>query len=177
MSASAAAAGLVMAGMVALSGCQTLDFGPTSEGPGEVGGSVTDPAEARLTEAMVRGARALELLAETRSAAADLRVPERPTNVPPELLQKVSLDFIGPLEELARTLAARAGYGLVVAGRPPPAPVLVEVVSKDKALIHVFEDAGNQAAHRALLTVDAGRMTVRLDWFDEVAPVPGQARQ
>ena len=167
MSASAAAAGMMIAGMVALAGCQTLDFGSEREGPNEPGGSVVDPAEARLVEAVVHAERALSLLAETRSAEADLRVPETPTNVPPELLQRVTLDFIGPLEELARQLAAGAGYALVTAGRPPPAPVLVEIEAKDKALIHIFQDAGNQAAHRALLTVDAGRMTVRLDWFDE----------
>ena len=86
--------------------------------------------------------------------------------MPPELLQKVTLDFIGPLEELARQLAAGAGYALVTAGRPPPAPVLVEIDARNEPLIHIFQDAGNQAAHRALLTVDAGRMTVRLDWFD-----------
>ena len=166
MSASAAAAGIVIAGMVALTGCQTLDFGLEREGPKEPGGSMVDPAEARLAEAALRAERALSLLAESRSAAADLRVPETPTNVPPELLQKVTLEFIGPLEELARQLAAGAGYALVTAGRPPPAPVLVEIGARNEPLIHIFQDAGNQAAHRALLTVDAGRMTVRLDWFD-----------
>ena len=167
MSASAAAAGMMIAGMVALAGCQTLDFGLEREGPNEPGGSVVDPAEARLAEAAVRAERALSLLAETRSAAADLRVPETPTNVPPELLQKVSLDYIGPLEELARELASGAGYALVTAGTAPPAPVLVEIDARNEPLIHIFQDAGNQAAHRALLTVDAGRMTVRLDWFDD----------
>ena len=167
MSAGAAAAGMVIAGMVALSGCQTLDFG-SDRLPKEGNGSVMDPAAARLEEAVVRGERALSILAETRSAQADLRVPETPENTPPELLQKVTVDFIGPLEELVRQLAAGAGYAVVTAGRPPPAPVLVEVEAKDAALIHVFQDAGHQAAHRALLTVDAGRMTVRLDWFEEL---------
>ncbi len=162
-----AVAGAMVAGMLALAGCQTLDMD-------WAGGSAVkeppppamDPAEARLAEAALRAERALSLLAKTRSARADLRVPETPTNVPPELLQKVTLDYIGPLEELARQLAAGAGYALVTAGRPPPAPVLVEIEAKDTPLIHVFQDAGMQAAAQALLTVDAGRMTVRLDWFD-----------
>ena len=171
MSAGAAAAGLMVAGMVALSGCQTLDFG-SDPVPKEGNGSVMDPAEARLEEAAVRAERALSLLAKTRSAEADLRVPETPENTPPELLQQVTLDFIGPLEELVRQLAAGAGYGVVTAGRPPPSPVLVEIEAKDAALIHVFLDAGQQAAHRALLTVDAGRMTVRVDWFEEPGSAP-----
>lgn len=166
MSAGAAAAGMMLAGMVALSGCQTLDFGRDPV-PKEGNGSAIDPAEARLAEAALRAERALTRLAETRSAEADLRVPEIPRNTPPELLQRVSMDFIGPLEELARQLAAGAGYALVTAGRPPPAPVLVEIETKDAPLIHIFRDAGMQAAAQALLTVDAGRMTVRLDWFDE----------
>ena len=166
MSATGAAAGLMIAGLVALSGCQTLDFGQDPV-PKEGNGSVMDPAEARLAEAAVRAERALSQLAETRAAEADLRVPETPENVPPELLQKVTLDYIGPLEELARRLAAGAGYALVTAGRPPPAPVLVEIEAKDAPLIRIFKDAGMQAADRALLTVDAGRMTVRLDWFED----------
>ena len=161
-----AAAGAMFAGMLALAGCQTLDLGRDPV-PKEGNGSVMDPAEARLAEAAVRAERALSQLAETRAAEADLRVPDTPENVPPELLQRVSMDFIGPLEELARQLAAGAGYALVTAGRPPPAPLLVEIEAKDAPLIHIFRDAGLQAADRALLTVDAGRMTVRLDWFDE----------
>ena len=166
MSATGAAAGIMIAGLVALSGCQTLDFGQDPV-PKEGNGSVMDPAEALLAEAALRADRSLALLAKARSAEADLRGQDVPSNVPPELLQKVTLDFIGPLEELARQLAAGAGYALVTAGRPPPAPVLVEIEAKDEPLIHIFSDAGLQAADRALLTVDAGRMTVRLDWFDE----------
>ncbi len=162
MSATGAAAGLMIAGLVALSGCQTLDF---SFDPVPEEGSVMDPAEALLAEAALRADRSLALLAKTRSAEADLRGQDIPRNVPPELLQQVTLDFIGPLEELVRQLAAGAGYALLTAGRSPPAPVLVEIEAKDAPLIHVFRDAGMQAADRALLTVDAGRMTVRLDWF------------
>ncbi|MYE01837.1 MAG: DotD/TraH family lipoprotein [Alphaproteobacteria bacterium] len=160
-----AAAGAFLVGAVALAGCQTLDFGrdPVSK---EGNGSVMDPAEARLVEAGLRMERSLSKLAEIRSAGAHVRVPDIPVNVPPELLQRVSMDFIGPLEELARQLAAGAGYALVTAGRPPPSPLLVEIEAKDAPLIHVFRDAGLQAADRALLTVDAGRMTVRLDWFE-----------
>ena len=168
-----AAAGFaaVLVGAVALAGCQTLDFGLGST-PETAPAPVMDPAEARLAEAAVRAQEALAKLAETRSAAADLRAPEIPTHTPPELLAKVSLDYIGPLEELAKTLAAGAGYALVTAGKPPPSPVLVEIEAKGRPLIHVFRDAGMQAADRALLTVDAGRMTVRLDWF--AAPPPAQ---
>ncbi len=161
-----AAAGVFLAGAVALAGCQTLDFGRDPV-PKEGNGSVMDPAEARIAEAVVRAELSLAVLAEVRSAGADLRVPDMPSNVPPELLQPVSMDYIGPLEELARQLAAGAGYALVTAGRPPPAPVLVEIEARDTPLIHIFRDAGMQAADRALLTVDAGRMTVRLDWFEE----------
>ncbi len=160
-----AAAGAFMVGALALGGCQTLDFG-RDPAPKEGNGSIVDPAEARLAEAALRAERALSKLAESRSAGADLSAPDIPRNTPPELLLRVSMDYIGPLEELARQLAAGAGYALVTAGRPPPAPVLVEIEAKDAPLIHIFRDAGMQAADRALLTVDAGRMTVRLDWFE-----------
>ncbi len=161
-----ATAGAFLVGALALAGCQTLDFGRDPV-PKEGNGSVMDPAEARIAEAVTRAELSLAVLAEVRSAGADLRAPDMPSNVPPELLLRVSMDYIGPLEELARQLAAGAGYALVTAGHPPPAPVLVEIEARDAPLIHIFRDAGMQAADRALLTVDAGRMTVRLDWFEE----------
>ena len=161
-----------LAGALALAGCRMLGLG---DAPERAPAPVMDPVEARLAEAAVRAQAALTRLAEMRAAAADLRAPEIPTHVPPELLAQVSMDFIGPLEALAKTLAMGAGYALVTAGRPPPTPVMVEIEARDRPLIHVFRDAGMQAADRALLTVDAGRMTVRLDWL---APPPdGAARQ
>ena len=53
----------------------------------------------------------------------------------------------------------------MVAGSRPPAPVMVEIDVEDEPAIFVLRDIGLQAEGRALLTTDAGRMVVRLDWI------------
>ena len=87
----------------------------------------------------------------------------------------MTLDWIGPVENVAKRLADDIGYDFVVAGPRPPAPVMVEVSVKDEPVIFVLRDIGIQARDRAHLTTDAGRMIVRLDWLASVsgpAPAP-----
>ena len=95
-----------------------------------------------------------------RALAADV-----PSLVTPGLQTRVTLDWLGPLERLAERLAGDIGYGFVVAGPRPPAPVTVGIEVKDEPAIFVLRDIGIQARDRAVLTVDAGRMIVRLDWI------------
>lgn len=76
----------------------------------------------------------------------------------------MTLDWIGPLETLAASLAERAGFAFVEAGQRPPAPLLVEITADAAPLILVLRDAGIQAGEAATLTVDAAAGEVRLDW-------------
>ena len=172
MSVGAAIGGAVF-GALALAGCQTLDLDWDREKPPEKQAVVvSDPAELKLAEAAIRAEKALATLARARSAGVVPSV-QTPRMVAPELIKRMTVDWLGPLETIAKQLAEEAGYDFVVAGVRPPAPVMVEVDVVDKPLILVFQDAGNQAGEAALLTVDAERMQVRLDWVDPVsAPAP-----
>ena len=137
-----------------------------------------DPAEMRLAEAASRAEAALTTLARIESA----RTPPLPAGipadlpgsspVPPELRRPVSLDWIGPAETLAETLAQHAGYRFVAAGTMPARPVTVAVRAENTPLIEVLRDAGLQAGAAATLVVDAGSRTVRLDWRGEL-PLAG----
>ena len=132
-----------------------------------------DPAEMRLAEAASRAEAALTTLARIEAA----RTPPPPAGVPadrpgsspvpPELRRPVTLDWIGPLETLAESLAQYAGYRFAAAGRPPVRPAMVAVRAEDTLLIEVLRDAGLQAGSAATLVVDAGSRTVRLDWSTE----------
>ena len=83
----------------------------------------------------------------------------------PQALQRpVTLDWIGPLEALAETLARHAGYRFVAAGSPPVRPLMVAVAAEETPVVEVLRDAGMQAGSGATLVVDASRRTVRLDW-------------
>ncbi|MCY4500121.1 MAG: DotD/TraH family lipoprotein [Alphaproteobacteria bacterium] len=165
---------------------------PFWDGPGENKAAVrtvgADPAEVRLAAAAERAEAALSALARIASAQAappvagtSGRPPEAggsPSGpgVPAALLRPVTLDWIGPVETLAETLAHRAGYRYAAAGTPPARPAMVAVTARDVPLIEVLRDAGLQAGSAATLVVDAGSGTVRLDWTGEPAGAGHRAR-
>ena len=137
-----------------------------------------DPAEVRLAEAALRAEAALSALARIRAAEAPppagipTEVPGS-SPVPPELRRPVTLDWIGPVETLAETLARHAGYRFAMTGSPPVRPAMVAITAEDTPLIEVLRDAGLQAGAAATLVVDAGSRTVRLDWSGE-RPAAGE---
>ena len=167
-------AALLSAGLMAAlaGGCAPLgiDFGGDTEAPAESGDRRPDPVEVRLADAAERAEAALTALARVRAAEAPPPAPGPPAEVPgyspvPAALRRaVTLDWIGPVEVLAGTLAARAGYRFAEAGAAPARPVMVAVAAKNAPLIEVLRDAGLQAGAAATLIVDAGQRTVRLDW-------------
>ena len=126
-----------------------------------------DPAELRLAEAASRAESALTALARIEAARTPPPTGLILADVPSELGRPVTLDWIGPLETLAETLAQYAGYSFAMAGPSPVRPAMVAVRAEDTPLIEVLRDAGLQAGSAATLAVDAGRRTVRLDWSGE----------
>ncbi len=123
-----------------------------------------DPTELRLTDAALRAERALTGLQQIRAAHSPELGAELPRMVEPELLARISMDWIGPLSSLLEDLAERAGYDFVMAGPRPVAPALVSVSVEDEALIFVLRDVGLQAGEGVLVVVDAERREVRVDW-------------
>ena len=146
---------LVLLALLALAGCDLVRGPAPAAAP-----AAEDPAVLRLVEAAARAENALRALAAEHGAgdAAPPRV------VPPELLEKVAVDWIGPLETLARDLAGRAGYRFVAAGRPPVVPLVVSVRAESAPIVLLLRDAGLQAGDAARLTVDAGAREVRIEW-------------
>ena len=123
-----------------------------------------DRAETLLTEAALRAERAFVALARARSAENPLADTPLPRIVPAALLTTVTLDWTGAVEILAEELAWRAGYRFFSAGPVPASPAIVVVKMTDAPLIAALRDAGVQAGQAAVLTVDADRRFVRLDW-------------
>ena len=154
--------------MAMLPACAT--FAPAVPNAGR--SVVADPAETLLTEAALRAERAFVALARARSAEDPLADTPLPRIVPAALLTTVTLDWTGPVETLAEDLARRAGYRFFAAGPVPARPAIVAVKTTDAPLIAALRDAGIQAGQAAVLTVDADRRIVRLDWStpDEIRP-------
>ena len=146
--------------LAALSACAT--FAPAVPNAGRP--VAADPAETLLIEAALRAERAFVALARARSAEDPLADTPLPRIVPAALLTTVTLDWTGPVETLAEELARRAGYRFFAAGPVPARPAIVAVKMTDAPLIAALRDAGIQAGQAAVLTVDADRRIVRLDW-------------
>ena len=142
---------------LAIGGCINLPLPQPPAAP------ATDPAELRLTEAAIRAEAALTALA--RIEAAGTAAADVPRLVPPELLRRMSLEWIGPLDRIAARLAAAAGYSFEEAGAPPVRPRMVELKATAKPLILLLRDLGIQAGAVADLAVDPGRRQVRLSWI------------
>ena len=123
-----------------------------------------DRAETLLVEAAQRAEAALTMLARIRSEERPQPPAPAPRDAPPELSRTATLDWIGPVETLAGTLAKRAGYRFMAAGPRPVRPVIVAIAARDRPLIDLLRDAGIQLGNRGTLTVDAERRAVRLDW-------------
>ena len=148
-----------------LGGCAWLDaWLPLEEHAPVQAVRPAEPAELRLTDAALRAERALTGLQRIRAAQSPELAGEIPRIVEPELLERVSLDWIGPLDTLLENLAEKAGYGFVVAGPRPVVPLVVSVSVDDEALIFVLRDVGLQAGSGVLVVVDAERREVRVDW-------------
>ena len=154
--------------LAALSACAT--FAPAVPNAGRP--VAADPAETLLIEAALRAERAFVALARARSAEDPLADTPLPRIVPAALLTTVTLDWTGPVETLAEELARRAGYRFFAAGPVPARPAIVAVKMTDAPLIAALRDAGIQAGQAAVLTVDADRRIVRLDWSapNEIRP-------
>ena len=161
------AATTLMAVMV--QGCSFLEF---MEDGSDESAHVEDPAAILLAQAALEAQAALATLAQARAAENPAEAQPPPRLVPEELLAEVTLDWIGPLETLAASLASRAGFAFLEAGQRPPTPLLVDIHADAAPLILVLRDAGIQAAEAAMLTIDAAARQVRLDWStDEGAAI------
>lgn len=144
----------VLLALVMTSACTAMDRGgPVAD--------VEDPAVLRLVEAATRAETALLALAHAREGGEMNASP--PRVVPEELLQKVSVDWTGPLEPLAADMAERAGYRFAESGPPSVRPLMVTIHAREAPLVLVLRDAGLQAGDAARLVVDARAREIRVE--------------
>lgn len=147
---------LLLSALVMTSACAAMDRGGQATNV-----EAEDPAVLRLVEAATRAESALIALAHARDGGSMHASP--PRVVPEELLQKVSVDWIGALESLAADLARRAGYRFTESGPPAVRPLLVTIHASGTPLVLVLRDAGLQAGDAARLVVDARAREVRVE--------------
>lgn len=78
------------------------------------------------------------------------------------LQARASVDWSGPIEELAGRIAGASHYKLRVIGQAPSIPVLISISSKDKSLAELLRDIDYQAGKKASIHVYPNSQTVEL---------------
>jgi defect in organelle trafficking protein DotD len=129
-----------------------------------------DSVSAMLADAADRASTALETLA----AVEQFRTPGASTapagNAPPELRRAITVNWIGPVEPVTKTLADRAGYSFVTVGAAPPVPLVISIDAENKPVIDVLRDIGLQLGSRADIKVDGNRRVVELNYPANTGP-------
>lgn len=149
-----------------LGGCAPLNFNQKVD---EQLVAEPDPVSLRLASAADKASAALQTLASVEQARTPGVAIQSVPSAPQELRRSVSVEWVGPIEPLTQKLADRAGYRFRVNGAAPAAPIVVNVVAKQKSVVEVLRDVGLQAGTRADISVDVDQKVVELDY----APASG----
>lgn len=128
-----------------------------------------DSVSLMLAEAADRASRSLETLAAVEQAKSPGVAVQPIYNAPRELQRTISVEWIGPAEQISQKLADRASYQFLTFGDPPPVPLVVNINVENRPVIEILRDIGLQLGVRADVKVDAERRIVELHY----APVTG----
>jgi defect-in-organelle-trafficking protein DotD len=123
-----------------------------------------DQVTMRLAQAADRAANALDSLASIEQTRTPTDLPPLAANAPLELRRSITVNWYGPVEPLAQTLADRASYKLLITGNAPENAVIVTINARNQPVIETLRDIGLQMGTRATLRVDAGQRVVELNY-------------
>ena len=121
-----------------------------------------DKVDAMLAQAADKASSALETLAaveQKRTPSASIAPVE---NAPPELRRAITINWIGPADQIAYTLANRAGYSFQTLGETPSTPIVVSIDVTNQPLIEVLRSLGLQLGARADIRVDSAAQRIEL---------------
>ena len=121
-----------------------------------------DSVSALLAESADRASNALEALAAVEQARTPAANMSPIANVPAELRRTITVNWVGPIEPIAKTLADRAGYGFLELGNKPTVPVVVSIDAENSRVVDVLRDIGLQLGVRGDVKVDAQSRMVEI---------------
>jgi len=123
-----------------------------------------DNVSAMLADAATRASEALETLAAVEHrrgpAIASAPIGDAPTT----LRRAITVNWVGPAEQITETLAQRASYSFVTVGASPAVPIIVSIDAENKPVIEVLRDVGLQLGLRADVRVDAANQVVEIHY-------------
>ncbi len=149
------------ASMLFLVGCETArsfsNFSPQLV-------AEPDSVSAMLADAASRASSALETLAAVEHARGPAIAAAPIGDAPVELRRAITVNWVGPAEQITKTLADRASYNFITVGTKPVVPVIVSIDVENKPVIEVLRDVGVQLGVRADVRVDANARIVEIHY-------------
>jgi defect-in-organelle-trafficking protein DotD len=113
-----------------------------------------DVVSERVAAAAEKAAKALDEMASIDQVRTPLPPDRSFAEAPSSMTQIITVKWSGPIEQIAKTLATRAGLGFRTSGNPPAVPLTVNIDAYQQSLLQVLRDIGTQAGRRADLSVD-----------------------
>lgn len=160
--------GVMIPGVIALAACSHFPSTAKVKREPQVVAS-PDKVSLMLAEAADKASNALETLAAVEQSRSPAVAVEPIHNAPPELRRAMTINWIGPAEELLKTLADRASYSFITVGNKPPVPMVVNIDKENTPVIDIMRSAGLQLGMRADVKVDSVQRMVELHY----APITG----
>lgn len=148
---------------VLLAGCEQLP----KRDPQVV--ATPDKVSLMMAEAADKASNALETLAAVEQNKSPGVAVQPIHNAPPELQRAVTVNWVGPPEQVTKILAERASYTFIAVGNRPPVPPIVNIDVAGEPVIDVLRDVGLQLGVRGDIKVDSVRKIIELHY----APVTG----
>ena len=159
--------GVMLLGILSISACSNFPAKKITREPQVV--ASPDKVSLLLAEAADKASNALETLAAVEQSRAPAVAVEPIHNAPLELRRAMTINWIGPAEELLKQLADRASYSFVTVGDKPPVPLVVNIDKENTPVIDILRSTGLQLGMRADVKVDSVQKMVELHY----APVTG----
>ncbi len=153
----------LLSSLVLVAGCSSSGDSAFSGGSPQLVAS-PDKVTAMLANSADRASSALEELAAVERARTPAVSLSPIDDVPPELARSITVNWVGPIEPIAKTLADRAGYGFLVLGNKPSTPVVVSLDVENRRVIDSLRDIGLQLGMRGDVKVDASSHMVEINY-------------
>jgi defect in organelle trafficking protein DotD len=129
-----------------------------------------DKVSMMLAEAADKASNALETLAAVEQKRTPAAQVPAIVGAPAELNRAVTLNWVGPVDQITKLLADKASYRFVTLGAVPATPVVVNINVTNKPVIEVLRSVGLQLGARADVYVDSAEKLVALTY----APTTGR---
>lgn len=107
----------------------------------------------------------MQHLAAVQAAAHPHAKPAAPLNAKQVgMAQRVSINWIGPVQPLLKKVAHNAGYRLKVIGKHPSMPIIISINVRNKPLAEIYRSIMYQAQSQASIHLYAKQRTIELNY-------------